>query len=96
MDFFQAWLARHACRRVFMERTVMTVQLEHFPNADVLIAEDCSTAQRLHLHIGHCRSGLQTTPLSAMRRALALRTSVKGTFSEHGSAKNAQFVLLLR
>lgn len=42
VDFFQAWFARNACRRVFMERAIVTVELEHFPNADVLIAQDCS------------------------------------------------------
>ena len=48
MDFFQARLARHACRRMFMERAIVTVQVEQFANADILIAHDCSIIQSLH------------------------------------------------
>ena len=70
MHLLQTLLARHASRGMLVERTVVAMELEHLPDADILVAEDCRFIQNTPKHRAVSRWYLHTTPLSAMSRAL--------------------------
>ena len=45
MDFLEPWLSWDSRGRVLMERTIVAMEVEQLPDADVLVTQDCGGRQ---------------------------------------------------
>jgi hypothetical protein len=65
VDLFQTWLFRDRCRRMFVERTPVTGEVQLLMDIEVLISKDLRPSCSGDTEVQDLGDHLQTTPLSA-------------------------------